>query len=1172
MAELEPGASGLAGGDGEVFPSFCPKCGSPLTSPRCPDCVLLSQLRHTAAEIGRWESRGLLTPGAAASLRSDLLARSRDAVERVTGQTARRATPVAPPAIQPPALKPGPPAEPQPSRLTEWQRFRAATGVSWVYAVGVLFLVAGLAWLVIEASRSVWGRWALSMAIGAVAVGSLKGGWYLLHRLELRLGGQALLTIGSLMTSAALFAAASASGQIDALTAAAIWATGSAVGFVDARRGQLGSQLVLGNLLAAVVAWDLARLATGPASAGWFGALAAGLAAINLVLSLRSHRSEESASDEMATAAKASAVALLFVGTLAVLPAAFPGQTATWPALAGLLMLAVCAVGSALGQRQPGWLLAAATYGYVAGLLSDRLGVPSMAWTWGILALLATEGRTRQTDEFRGWMAGLASVALLCRLPSVMPGLVSGHVTFGTLGSALALTIGYLTAGLIWEVPWLVAIGAGMAAFTAWAWQVFAGYSAATLPLLQALVAGMLLALGARLAFDAEDERQADLTDAAWVPLGIGGLVALGQLAEWYVGGWAWSPHGAAGPDIWLALGAVALAGLGMWTAQTSPRPWAAGGEAALLAVAVLALLLAPGERLSLGLLGSVVGAGLVVRALLSQRSAEQFADLGGAALIAGQGLTILQQFAQGPRWEFVAASATAAASAGYLAWRGPIGSLPAKGWRVLAVVAGAWTMAGLTGLRADCQALGMAIAAAAASRLNRQQDSTLSQTVLALAGMAALGSAFERPVVALWAMVVAQLALWDSAGQSRASAGLAASTWLLAALIWGTIEPGWEALNWPLHALAGFGLGALWIASHRPGGMAAGLLMVAVGQIHVGRAWCPEHQPLWFGVFALLAWAGAGRSADADEVKQATTIGALASALATLAAVGLDQRLDAMVLLSSGTAATGWLWRAGKVSIAAPVSLANLTAAYLLVRVWEAHDNTVGLRLALLALANSAAAYVAASQRELRHTLLVAGGLVGLLSWSFMFPADRNTVLAFICLGAALMTVSATLDDVRLQDVGALFFLAALFMVLQDLAEHGRPGLSPYRAVDLWIIPVGLYLLAVVERRAEDRVAVRRCAIVLILGSVLLSAVVAEGIGHDLLLLLAVAGSVFLGIERDDAVARWSGIATFAAYVQFEVWRQRPEWGTLLLIAMLSAAGAAAILAGLRQEKLGRE
>lgn len=148
MAELGSGPDDPAAGDGPAFPNYCPRCGAALTAPRCPTCLALSQLRHTGAELERWQAQGLLSTETMATLRQDLLDRSQDAIARASGRLPRAT------ASQPlPAPESRPEARPQPSEPnprepvapTEWDRFREATGVSWVYAVGVLFLVAGMA-------------------------------------------------------------------------------------------------------------------------------------------------------------------------------------------------------------------------------------------------------------------------------------------------------------------------------------------------------------------------------------------------------------------------------------------------------------------------------------------------------------------------------------------------------------------------------------------------------------------------------------------------------------------------------------------------------------------------------------------------------------------------------------------------------------------------------------------------------------------------------------------------------------------------------------------------------------------------------------------------------------------------------------------------------------------
>jgi hypothetical protein len=271
-------------------------------------------------------------------------------------------------------------------------------------------------------------------------------------------------------------------------------------------------------------------------------------------------------------------------------------------------------------------------------------------------------------------------------------------------------------------------------------------------------------------------------------------------------------------------------------------------------------------------------------------------------------------------------------------------------------------------------------------------------------------------------------------------------------------------------------------------------------------------------------------------------------------------------------TLRAAWLAVTRRLPPVAPVLLGNLTAAYVLV-VWYPVDGTAaGLRFAALGLANSLLAVPARRSTAWRDALLGCGGLVGVASIGGLLPPDRNTVLGACFLGTAAVTASALRREAQWQDVGVGCYLLALVMVLYDLAEHGHPGLDPYRAIDLWLVPLGLYVVLVVERRAERRIAIRRAGVALILGSVLLSALLAVGVVHDLLLLCAVAGTVLLGVERDDAVVRWAGPATFLLYVEIEVWRQRPEWGKWLLIATLIVGGVAALVAGFRQESRSRD
>ncbi|NUP98560.1 MAG: hypothetical protein HUU35_01760, partial [Armatimonadetes bacterium] len=158
-----------------------------------------------------------------------------------------------------------------------------------------------------------------------------------------------------------------------------------------------------------------------------------------------------------------------------------------------------------------------------------------------------------------------------------------------------------------------------------------------------------------------------------------------------------------------------------------------------------------------------------------------------------------------------------------------------------------------------------------------------------------------------------------------------------------------------------------------------------------------------------------------------------------------------------------------------------------------------------------------------------------------------------------------------QINDLGFLCAWLAAALVLFDAAQNGRDELYPYVSLDLYAVPVGLYLLAMVEQRSSESEQVRRTAVLMILGSLLVSAFAATSPVHDAVLFVAVMATVLYGIERGDVLVRYAGVATFAVWVLVQVWRLRSGIGQGLLIALLLALGAGAIAAGLRQEGRSR-
>mgnify|MGYP000948428754 FL=1 len=469
-----------------AMPEACPQCGARLPATSCATCAELGHIAYLQNWLAEPEVAGCLLYDQERRLRGNLALRLNRALGTVpvpipTAAAAAatpepRPVPVAEPEIivpstpppprpaspptprrEPSTIRVAPPAPakptvpPPPTEPTEWDRFREATGFSWLYVLGVLFISAGLFWAVAAAGQGPAGRVMLAgIVVGLTAV-SLWGGRWLLDSLGLEIGGQALLSGGAMLVSASVLAVTTvATGALPIEARLIAWMATTATGaWLVGARGR-PPFLVVANTFAAVALWDGAtNLAGQPESAAWLGLLCCPVAATNLLLSRRSPDSP------LVPTARRSAYA--FVALAAVFLAASGGDTLSmaWLArLLGALLLGGLFLFLAhdTGRGAP-IALSAATWWLAAQLLgpggADGLGV----WLASAALLVgrAASGRAASgsAEELRRWYLGSAAVLSALALAPLAMRLVGPLPVWPQVITAAAVAATYaVLAGL----------------------------------------------------------------------------------------------------------------------------------------------------------------------------------------------------------------------------------------------------------------------------------------------------------------------------------------------------------------------------------------------------------------------------------------------------------------------------------------------------------------------------------------------------------------------------------------------------------------------------------------------------------------------------------------------------------------------------------------------------
>ncbi len=432
-----------------------------------------------------------------------------------------------------------------------------------------------------------------------------------------------------------------------------------------------------------------------------------------------------------------------------------------------------------------------------------------------------------------------------------------------------------------------------------------------------------------------------------------------------------------------------------------------------------------------------------------------------------------------------------------------------------------------------------------------------------------------------LAALLIGQAALLLSAARRPSFLLLAGVLWLMV-VSWWTL--GWPLLDrptapvlelpWSLAGLLPAAGQALLLRRQPAAGPALLLTLIPTVGLLAGEL-VPRHwEVTYLLLVALAAWLAVTlRPRSAGSSAACAWLGVAISFCAALPAIVAERQVDAVLLLSACTAMTLLLERFRQAPVGLPVAMGNLTAVYALSALAEPRDAGVfAFLLALLAFFNTVVAAGLRPYVEWRKALLKAAAGLSVASFWLLWPADQQTVFGLLAISAACFTAAYAADQGGLNDLG---FIAAWFawcLILLDSVGKGHDDLAPYRSLDLYVVPIGLYLLATVERRGDQPGSVRWTWAISILGSLLISSLAAANPGHDAALFLAVLGAVMYGVARPDPAVRWLGLATFALYVILQAWRWRTGAGKAMLIAMLIVAGVGTIVAALRAERRAAE
>lgn len=1136
-----------------ALPPVCPRCRAVLPAARCPVCREAGHLDYLLAELADCADHGRIPRAEADALLADYQQR-REAL--LAPLPLEFELPLAPP----PVIRPRPSAPPEPaSEPTEWQRLVSATGqLGWLYAVGVLFIVAALGWLVLTSLGTPLGRWILALVVLCLAGAFWAGGWFVRSRLGLHTGGEALLAVGTLLVPAGLFAVKFAVGLGGYAADAAIWLAGALLAAAAVRRGRLASQLALANLLAVPALYRLAGL-VWPAQP-WPACAAALplLAGVNVWVSARCRRGGEEW-QPLAVAARWSAS---LVAALAAMLLLSTGG-ALGPQAFGSLLLGASLIALAHEMERPELVALAAATWYLATVARFEAGSEAIV----AVMLLAVGAAVRRDERFDRWTTGSAMA-------------VSALMILRWLPEYLVRDVPPLSAVACWL---LAAVYAAMA----WAWRRR-----------QLLAAAVVVATVAALMTTAATGLGRAFNPTLLTLLAAAVMVAAaGVKAEW--GGAAVSA--ALAPQALTPLVVGLLSGAIAW--QTEPFGIVLPAGLALLAAAAFVLSYQIGRRevLYLAVLhGALAGliiadwlpieivpafamalwaAALVAAAMLANEHLQPLevsgvilASLAGAMVIGTvliTGATVSDLAAL-----LVIAAVMAVPALPRLASRSHLPELLETGfrpWAALLAAAGAAACASLLlgagpGLGAAAAALAMALPSLRGG--TGPWSTVLPRASLAVATAACLDIGANPP----WTLLLCQAALLLAGRWTEAGPVVGLVSWLFfrAGQAFG-LDPQWGTA---LAVDAALGVAYLALIGRSQAAPACGAVVLASAHAALGGLLGIEAVDLWFGLY-VVAMVAAGMTMerlDRTAAGGVYAVAGLAAVGSVAGAVAAERVVESNLLLYGYTALLGLLTRLRGLPPRAVLSLGSAALAYSCGTVAVPAEGlsltAFGARLAVVVLNQ---AFVAAALRG-RPTwcrqLLEIASVTSVISLVAMFtPADRPTVFGLAALCAASLTTTWTTGDRRLNDLGFGFAWLAGSLILIDLANHGRDELALYRSLDLYVAPIGLYLLLAVEQRASDPLLVRRTAVLMILGSLLVAAFAAASPWHDVVLFACIAAAAWFGIQRTDPVVRAAGLAAFGLYLVGFVWQYKAasRW---LLIPVLLLLGGVAIGYALRRER----
>ncbi|MBI5834298.1 MAG: hypothetical protein HZB16_18540, partial [Armatimonadetes bacterium] len=347
-------------------------------------------------------------------------------------------------------------------------------------------------------------------------------------------------------------------------------------------------------------------------------------------------------------------------------------------------------------------------------------------------------------------------------------------------------------------------------------------------------------------------------------------------------------------------------------------------------------------------------------------------------------------------------------------------------------------------------------------------------------------------------------------------------------------------------------------------------LALVPVGLAGPSVDWV--HQPLLGGSYPLaLVLLGAWwrRSAWLPGAQAALGLAAASALLTLSASVQWSPADDTFALLC------GYAVLAAPFAPLAGLWLGQAAALWGLLVMWPPEEPwrpMLGLRLGFIVLADAVVAAAGRAKPEWRRAWLTPAALLALVSLPLLFqPPARPSVLGLLVLAVAAVTAAWLVERRELNDAGFACAWLAGIMVLYDTARHGQGELLPYRSLDLYLAPMAIYTLAISERRSASPAGLRLMAVVMLLGSLLVSALAGASWLHSAALFVAVAGAVAYGVLRADLAIRFAGLAAFAAWFLVFLWRQQ-ENSRWLLIPLLVLLGMGAMWLAVNQERRQRQ